>query len=487
MEKLIDLFLEKNPENFGERFKESFRELCSQSGRYPLKALDEKAMRANWKSVEEGKVPYAAIIHPDNPSGGVYGGMSFVVFPIEGNSCLIAMGVGSQGLSPDEAILSRPGHSRKLNAICKWLNIKYGQGTMVAWAKTDPTRKDLPIPENIQSLFPEYDNVFDRYGHELYAIIIPKDNRELATIGAKAFIDLYYEERGIKPRAGKPITDSDKIREDYYQFLLPSLTEEEVFNQLLQRRFMIIQGPPGTGKTKMAEDLISKRFQGHGKSIQFHPNTTYESFIGGLSPIKENDMIGFSFSPKKGHLMEAIEEACKSKKPYLLHVDEINRADLGKVLGESIYLLEFQSKARTIDLSYDFGLPFGNSLALPDNLYIIGTMNSADRSIAILDIAVRRRFGFVSLWPQLTVVSKFGSPKMVEAFKKLLQIFIEEASDESFNLMPGHSYFLVGDDNIAGEQLRMNLVPLLEEYLLQGYVNSFSDTIRSYIQWVITL
>ena len=139
--------------------------------------------------------------------------------------------------------------------------------------------------------------------------------------------------------------------------------------------------------------------------------------------------------------MEAAKIALASpSKPYLLHIDEINRADLGKILGEAIYLLEPEAEGRReIDLAYDYGAPFQRTLYLADNLHILGTMNSADRSIAIVDVAVRRRFAFWSLWPSLAVVREFGCELTVSAFEKLVSIFIEHAPDDAFELVPGHS------------------------------------------------
>src|SRR4029077_16021438 len=128
--------------------------------------------------------------------------------------------------------------------------------------------------------------------------------------------------------------------------------------------------------------------------IQFHPNTTYENFVGGLAPLLSAEGIGFRFAPLKGALMRAAEVALKNPaQPFLLHIDEINRADLAKILGEAIFLLESQSdEKRDLDLAYDFGSPFGNRFSVPANLHLLGTMNSADRSIPIVDVAVRRRF-----------------------------------------------------------------------------------------------
>jgi 5-methylcytosine-specific restriction protein B len=175
--------------------------------------------------------------------------------------------------------------------------------------------------------------------------------------------------------------------------------------------------------------------------------------------------------------------------PVLLHIDEINRADLAKVLGEAIYLFE-PNAPRKIRLPFDFGEPFRNELSLPPNLHVLGTMNTADRSLAIVDVAVRRRFAFAKLWPQVSVVEQHGGALMLRAFKELIDIFIDHASGDAFNLIPGHSYFIQpdpADDHAARTQLKVTLVPLLEEYLSQGYVVGFSEEIRAYLQWIDSL
>jgi 5-methylcytosine-specific restriction protein B len=111
-------------------------------------------------------------------------------------------------------------------------------------------------------------------------------------------------------------------------------------------------------------------------------------------------------------------------------------------------------------------------------------MNSADRSIAILDVAVRRRFAFISLWPQLSALEPDPDPKMKAAFEKLQAIFIEHASEESFSLMPGQSYFLKSDLD-SQKKLQMELLPLLREYIAQGYVAGFTEEIRAFMDNVI--
>lgn len=473
---------------FGDLFNDSNN---SNKGYYPQSAKDKVQFRC--PEIKEG-ISYAAIIDKSNPTSGAYGGMSFVIFPAKDKQspCLISMCLGTQGLNPDEMILGKPGHARKMKAICSWINNKSNTG-MTAWAKDDPVRMDKDIPENIKEKFSIYGDVFQRYGKELYAIFIPNNDIDVTKEILQSFLNVFFKEKNSFPLAASK-KNAEKIEAEYFKHIMPDYSEAEVFERLNKQSFVIIQGPPGTGKTRMALNLIKKEYNNNGFSIQFHPNTTYEDFIGGLFPKDQKDSnLGFLFSPKHGYLLEAINNA--KKKPdekYLLHIDEINRADLSKVLGEAIFLFERKLKQidpiRKINLSYSFpGFP-DNLIELPENLHILGTMNSADRSIAILDVAVRRRFAFIEIWPQLNVLDNCKSCDLMKnAFKGLINIFVEHAPEEVFNLLPGHSYFLCDDENESKKLLKFNLVPLLEEYIWQGYVSSFDDKVKAYIQEIICL
>jgi 5-methylcytosine-specific restriction protein B len=398
------------------------------------------------------------------------------------------MVIGTQGLTPDEAILGRPGHARKVQAICSWLNQEYGKGKFVAWAKQDPTRTDVAVPAEVRNSWPAYRDVFDRYGKELYALYAPTSDRMATEAALAAFLDLLFEERGYLPNANC-LADSKAIQASWFEHLMPSVNEGQISELLSTRRYVIIQGPPGTGKTMTAQHLLREEYRGRGRSIQFHSNTTYENFIGGLAPMNTGSELGLRFAPTRGVLMEAAGQAVQdSSNKYLLHIDEINRADLAKVLGEAMFLLEVSSEfKREIDLPYDFGEPFLKRLFIPDNLHILGTMNSADRGIAILDVALRRRFAFVSLWPSMRVVEQHGCETMQKQFRDLVSIFIEHAAEDAFSLVPGHSYFLESDETRAKESLRVSLVPLLQEYLAQGYVSGFAEAIRAYLQKIAAL
>ena len=170
---------------------------------------------------------------------------------------------------------------------------------------------------------------------------------------------------------------------------------KEIECLLDEKRQVIFQGPPGTGKTYVAKRLAS-HLAGSDERItvvQFHPSYSYEDFVQGYRPaLLENGQPGFKL--RKGPLLRMTEVAGNDPDPlsrYFLVIDEINRGNLGKILGELYFLLEYRDEAIHLQYSVEEDEPF----ELPDNLYIIGTMNTADRSIALVDLALRRRFSFV--------------------------------------------------------------------------------------------
>jgi len=149
-DKLLAAVMQKGySADWPERMKAAFDDLYGSSGgRYPASAKSVVQVRAPGQSNEDTGVPFAALIHQANPKSGPYGGMSIAIFPgDDDSSCLLSFVVGTNGLAPDEAILGRPGHSRKIGAICGWLNRKYGKKGLRAWAKQEPSRIDQPIPD----------------------------------------------------------------------------------------------------------------------------------------------------------------------------------------------------------------------------------------------------------------------------------------------------------------------------------------------------
>lgn len=482
IDELLSLVLRPQKQNWAKNHHRILDSLFgSDGGRYPVAAKSALKLRAP----EDIDVPYAAYIHPTNPDSGAYGGMSLVFFPPEGWSgpCLIGMVVGTQGLSPDEEGLSRPGHARKMRAITWWLNRRQPGS---AWAKLDPTRLDIRLPAEVALRWPEMRAAVERYGGVMYALFRPASERdhELTRDAVLAFLDLLLQERGFEPLKAESQSAQD-IRSQWFEFILPIADEPEVERLLMERRFVILQGPPGTGKTRMAKRLLETRYGRRGRFIQFHANTTYENFIGGLAPVPGGSELGLRFEPRRGHLMDAAAESGDGE--YLLVIDEINRADVAKVLGEAISLLEAEDPDREVMLPFDFGPPIGSRLRLPRGLHILGTMNTADRSIALVDVAIRRRFAFVDLWPDYCVVSQQQSKLSREFFEKVLSIFVEHATEDAMPLVPGHSYFLADEDEKARRKLQRELVPLLNEYLAQGYVAGFGENVRALIQEIEAL
>ncbi|MCU0229241.1 MAG: AAA family ATPase [Bryobacterales bacterium] len=480
LQPLIDLIHSRSTENWEQRNRDAFFALLGKRYRKDI----DKVLAIRAPQADGMDVPFAAYIHKSNPSSGPYSGLSFVVFPAPTQPCLFGLVVGTNGLGEDHAILGRPGHARKTRAICDWLNAKWGKGALVAWGKHDPTRTDLNSAGFLSQDWPGYEPVFNKYSNVMYAMVKPTEDLDFTKEALAALLDLFMEERQ-SPVLSSERPGSDHLRAEWLAHVFPEYDDVEIFEKLTSRRFLILQGPPGTGKTRMAGKLLENRFGKRGMSIQFHANTSYENFIGGLSPEIDRNDLGLRFQAKPGFLLSAAAAARQQpEKPFLLHIDEINRADLGKVLGEAIYLLEERSDIpRELMLPYDFP-GTKDRFALPSNLYIIGTMNSADRSIALVDIAVRRRFGFVQMWPSIRVVNDIACSTSRSAFQRLLSLFLEYASEEVLQLMPGHSYFLQAEDSKATESLLLNLVPLLEEYISQGYVGGFEEQLRSYIQWV---
>jgi 5-methylcytosine-specific restriction protein B len=414
-------------------------------------------------------VPWAGVIAPENPPSGAYGGASIAWFPCDGGT-LMTLVVGTKGLAPDEGLLTRHGHRRRVSALRNYL----AQRGVPSWSKADPAAISTRVPDAARRQFDSCGAVFNRYGEVIYsAAWIPKGNREVATEVVRAYFDLYGRERGWAFRASVQ-DEVEQLFAALQDHLFPSVTADDVNAILRERRFVVLQGPPGTGKTRMADHVRREFFGSRGRTVQFHPAVTYEDFVVGLSPDPSDK--GLRFHPKRGWLLDAA--AATGDEPYLLVIDEINRGDLGKVLGEAIYLFEAGEvgggQPREVHLPH--AVDGTATFRMPPNLYVLGTMNTADRSITGLDLAVRRRFAFVTLMPDLRVV---GLPAARELFERITDVFVEHASDDMLHLLPGHSYFLARDNHELRNRLRYDLMPLIDEYLRQGLLGSASSDLHA--------
>lgn len=235
----------------------------------------------------------------------------------------------------------------------------------------------------------------------------------------------------------------------------------EKWNNLLNRKKQIIfYGPPGTGKTFIAQQ-IAKHLIGGGNGfqelVQFHPAFTYEDFIQGIRPQLNQDGL-IEFQNVKGRFLEFCDKA-RNRDCCVLIIDEINRANLSNVFGELMYLLEYRGK--------NVRLSSGIFFNIPDNVRIIGTMNTADRSIALVDYALRRRFAFISLAPDYDLLRSYHEQQntnfSIENLIEVLQDVNRSISDPKFEI--GISFFMINSLEKDLEDIwTYEIEPYLEEY-----------------------
>ncbi len=205
-----------------------------------------------------------------------------------------------------------------------------------------------------------------------------------------------YHQRGTNGEGTTPPVVLDDLADELH---LPVSFLENIDNLLTDKQQVIFQGPPGTGKTYVAQKLANHLAGSEDRVtlVQFHPSYAYEDFVRGFRPALVEGQPGFEL--KDGPLLRAAERARKDEErnaKHFLIIDEINRGNLAKVFGELYFLLEYRDEAITLQYQRDED---EEKISLPRNLYIIGTMNTADRSIALVDLALRRRFYFVEFHP----------------------------------------------------------------------------------------
>ena len=228
--------------------------------------------------------------------------------------------------------------------------------------------------------------------------------------GNEDFDDISESEVSELGEGGEHLPDFYSLAQKLY---MPDAFLEEVTTLLEDKKQVIFQGPPGTGKTYVAQAL-AECLAGSKKRVtlvQFHPSYAYEDFVQGYRPTLQDGHAGFEL--RDGPLLRAANNAkAEPEAKHFLLIDEINRGNLAKVFGELYFLLEYRDQE--IRLQYS-----DEDFSLPENLYIIGTMNTADRSIALVDMALRRRFYFVEFHPDK------------EPVKGLLRRYLKESSLET--------------------------------------------------------
>ena len=415
------------------------------------------------------KADFFGFIRPEEPYSGAYSDFSLIVFPgRDSEEFLVSLCVGSQGFTNDYEQASLPGLRRQFLKLI------------------DNDGKSFCKPS-----FNDYESrsidlvSFVKDGHEVLKPAVEKYGNCLPVVRyleSSSGVDLKVLSAWLAQFANIRAWPTNQKQRDAVALAISeipaSFVEDDVklIQRLIsERRFIVLQGAPGTGKTfsanKIAESYSYVFFE------QFHAETTYSDFVCGLEPDLDNPG---SFKLKEGILYKALCKALELKREgaedrVLLIIDEINRANLANVLGPIFYLFEDREEENKAQIKIG-NLP--SMSALPDNIDVVATMNTADRSLAVVDFALRRRFSWYTLRPRpLTLEVTSGKVFDSQLFNKIAEIFTIYASDEELNLQPGQSYFIFKSDNSDREdRIIYELMPLIKEYISEGYLTKARES-----------
>ena len=251
---------------------------------------------------------------------------------------------------------------------------------------------------------------------------------------------------------------------------------DKLVNVLKRKKNIILQGAPGVGKTflakRLAYSIMGEKDEERVKFIQFHQNYSYEDFVMGYKPVEKG------FELKYGIFYNFCQKATKNPdKDYFFIIDEINRGNLSKIFGELLMLIETDYRDEKVTLAYT-----SSDFSVPNNLHIIGMMNIADRSLAMIDYALRRRFSFFDIEPAFdsegfsNYQKEFSNKtfnELIEKIKKLNEAITQDQSlGKGFCI--GHSYFCNAEECTVEwmkDIVDFDILPMLSEYWFDDEVN----------------
>ncbi len=326
----------------------------------------------------------------------------------------------------------------------------------VRWANADTpfTRDQLTAPPK------------DRLSGQMTVSTLGAEVAEFAAL-AGIDPDIDPNEDTPEPPASEPVVLPEPTAELANDLFVDLEWLSETVDLLREKKQIILYGPPGTGKTYLAQEIaqfLAEQTGGEHRLVQFHPSYSYEDFFEGFRPQRGSTPGTVAFELEDGPLKLLVNEANKDvTRAYVLIIDEINRANLAKVFGELYFLLEYRS--RSVQLQYSPTEDF----RLPPNLYLIGTMNTADRSIALVDSAMRRRFSWQGLFPGEAPVADIlrrwlHAHGLPADRADLLDALNDQVADRDAAIGP--SYLMnsrVGTEAGLARIWKHHIMPLLEE------------------------
>jgi 5-methylcytosine-specific restriction enzyme B len=409
---------------------------------------------------------YFGFIHPEEEVSGPFHDFSLTIFPSQsiGQPWLVCLGIGSGGFRHDYELATYPGLRRLYSKLID----------TEGYCKTDFSDIESNLPRSFTSnqKIQHIRNTIKTYTKVLPVCqIIENPENEKGQKVIKEFVAAYARIRDWPTNQ----SHREAISRSLYQNSFSAIENdrENVKKLLVERKYVILQGAPGSGKTWLAKQ-ISSDLKAETFFTQFHAETSYSEFISGILP-STNDS-DLTYVRSNGVFPQAVEYAKRNPdKKTLLIIDEINRANLSNVLGPIFYLFEHKQTDTNIQIQITPELAISK---MPENLMVIATMNTADRSLAVVDFALRRRFAWYTLKPKAIV--GLGSRFFINDFIDIQNIFEWHASYSELSLQPGQGYFIAENENEMRDRIKYELLPLIIEYLQEGLLQSAKEDFNQY-------